>query len=137
MGGSIEGGRRWALAVLVGCVALLVGATPALAVGTGTISGKVTAAVSHEALKNVEVTVYEDSENRQVDFATTGSGGEYTVNNLPVGKYKVEFSAGFESDQNFVTQFYKAKSSFEKADPVEVVIAEPAKSENINAAGRR
>jgi Carboxypeptidase regulatory-like domain len=133
MGEWSEGGRRWALAVLVGCVALLVAATPALAVGTGTISGKVTAAVSHEALKNVEVTVYEDSEHGQVDFATTGSGGEYTVNNLPAGKYKVEFSGGFESGQNFVTQFYKAKSSFEKADPVEVVIAEPAKSENVNA----
>jgi hypothetical protein len=109
--------------VLVGCVALLILAPTALAVeSTGKISGTVTEAMSKKGLGNIEVTVYEASgKESPVGFATTEANGVYTtVEGLPEGEYKVEFS-GFESNQNFITQFYENQSSLAAAKHVKVI----------------
>jgi Carboxypeptidase regulatory-like domain len=130
--GRPAGVGRWALAALLGCVVLLVGAPTALA-ATGEISGTVIEAGSKAHLKNIEVSVYEATEKESfVGFATTETDGDYAVENLPEGSYKVEFSGGFEG-LNYVTQYYNDKSSFVTAESVKVVIGEPAKSENIDA----
>jgi len=128
-----SGGRRWALAVLLGCVALLLTLVPtALAAGTGKISGTVTEAVSpHGGLGNIEVTVYEASgSNSSVGTVTTKANGKYTVE-VAKGSYKVEFFPKFESGLNFVTQYYNEKSSFATAEEVKVV--EGKTTENVNA----
>jgi hypothetical protein len=123
---------RGALAALLGCVALLVGAPTALAV-TGKISGTVTELGSKAHLKNIEVNVYEASGKESfVESVTTESDGDYAVEGLSEGSYKVEFSGGFEG-LNYVTQYYKDKPSFVTAEQVKVVIGNPAESENINA----
>jgi hypothetical protein len=114
---------RWALGVLLlSFVALLVMAPGAFALaGTGKISGTVTEAVTKKGLPNMFVGVYEAHGNEMpVEFEFTGPNGEYTVEGLPEGEYKVQFSAGFEG-QNFVTQFYKDQSSRADAEPVVVV----------------
>ena len=125
--GEWGGGSRWALAVLLGCVVLLILAPAALgAEGSGKISGTVTAACPcedmPEPLKNIEVTVYETGENLfPVGSAITDEHGEYTVEGLVGGQYKVEFSPELESSLNYVTQYYKEKPSLATAEPVKVV----------------
>jgi hypothetical protein len=121
-----ESRARWALVVLVGCVALLASAPTALAAsGTGKISGTVTSACACEdfnPLKNIEVTVYEAGENGLPEgFATTNEHGEYTVERLTAGSYKVRFSTVPESTLNFAAQYYKEKSSFTTAEAVPVL----------------
>lgn len=113
---------RWALPALLSCVALLVSAPAALAIeSTGKISGTVTEAVSKNGLPNMFVGVYEaHGKESAVEFELTGPTGEYTVEGLPEGEYKVQFSAGFEG-QNFLTQFYKDQPLLADAEPVTVV----------------
>jgi hypothetical protein len=62
--------------------------------------------------------------------AKTGPTGEYTVNGLPKGSYKVEFIPPVES--NLVPQFYEGAHSFSTAKAVEVKEGETTK--NVNAA---
>jgi len=118
--------------VLLGCVVLLIGAPAALAAeGTGKISGKVTAAVSHEELKNIEVVVFEAGGIEfPVGFATTKADGEYTVEGLATGSYKVEFSPEFESSLNYVTQYYNDESSLTTANQVSVTDGNTTKEIN-------
>lgn len=124
---------RLVLAALLGCAALLLCAPAALAIATGKITGTVTEAGPEKPLTGIEVNVYEaEGKNSEVGSAFTNAKGEYTVE-LPAGKYKVEFVPGFESSENLVRQFYEGQPSFVVAKVVEVVIAEPAKSEKIDA----
>jgi hypothetical protein len=121
-------------AALLVCAALLVSAPAVLAVETGKISGTVTEAGSEKALQGIEANVYEaEGKEFEVGFALTDGKGEYTVEGLTAGRYKVEFFAGFESTQNFVRQFYKGQPTLASAEVVEVVIGEPALSEKIDA----
>lgn len=131
--GRRGGTGRWVLAALLVCAALLMSAPVALAIGpSGSISGTVTDEAD-KPVAGIEVNVYQASEEEFAGFATTNSNGEYTVEHLPEGKYKVEFFVGFESTQNFVRQFYKGQPTFASAEVVEVVIGEPALSEKIDA----
>jgi hypothetical protein len=123
--GSSGGTRRWALAAftaLLACVALLASAPGALAIVVpGKISGTVTEAGSKNPLPNMFVGVYEaHGKESPVEFELTGPTGEYTVEGLPEGEYKVEFSKGFEG-QNFISQFYNDKPSRAAAESVMVV----------------
>jgi hypothetical protein len=128
-----SGARLWVLAVLLGCLALLALAPVALAAeGTSRISGTVTEAGSSKELKNIEVTVYEaNGKESFVGFATTEANGGYTVEGLPKGEYKVEFSGNFEG-LNYVTQFYEGATSFSKAKSV-VIVTEGETQGNIDA----
>ena len=121
MGVRRGGGSRWMFVALLGWMALLIIAPSAFAAeGAGAISGTVTAAVSHENLQGIEVVVYEAGEELPVGFATTKANGEYMVEGLASGPYKVEFSAGFESGLNYVSQYYDDASSLAAAEPVPV-----------------
>ncbi len=112
------------------------------------IKGTVLEATTSEdivPLHEIEVTVYEANDQFPVGFASTNSQGEYTVEGLAGGFYKVEFSAGGgfgligEGEepgeelpaQDFITQFYKGQPSFATATPVEV-LAEQVKA-GVNA----
>ena len=121
MGSRRGGGSRWMFAALLGWVALLLFAPSAFAAeGTGAISGTVTAAVSHDDLQGIEVIAYEAGDELPAGFATTKANGEYTVEGLASGSYKVEFLAGFESGLNYVTQYYEGASSLAAAKPLPV-----------------
>jgi hypothetical protein len=90
----------------------------------GKLSGTVTRYTLSEdivPLKSIEVTVYPASGiERPVGFATTKADGEYTVEGLASGSYKVEFSAGFESALNYVTQYYEDAPTLAAATSVPV-----------------
>jgi hypothetical protein len=125
------------LAILLGCAAMLVLASPALAAeGTAEIEGTVAEYTPSEdmaiPLAGIEVTVWEaGGDELPAGFALTNAKGEYAVEGLAGGSYKVEFSPGFESSRNYVTQFYKDQSSLTAADPVKVLEGETV--ERINA----
>lgn len=94
----------------------------------GRIKGVVTEFTESEdniPLGNIEVTAYEIGESKfPVGSATTNASGEYTIAGLVSGNYKVEFSVASESGLNFVTQYYKDKTSLAAATPVAVVQGE-------------
>jgi hypothetical protein len=120
--GSRRGGRSWALAGLVGCVAWLLLAPSALAAGgIGKLSGTVTSAMTKAGLGHIEVDVYEaGGAEIPVGFASTSGSGEYTVEGLAPGFYEVSFVPEYESHLNYVPQFYKDRPSFATAESVEV-----------------
>lgn len=104
-------------------VAVTVGATTtginaALKEG-GTISGTVTNAASKAAAQDVEVCAdaLEATEYDYYPCVLTGAAGEYTIQGLPTGTYVVEF---YGDGQNYVTQYYNAKSAYAEADHVAV-----------------
>jgi hypothetical protein len=72
------------------------------------ISGKVTAAVTQDALSGVEVCAYAQSGGEAHKCASTESSGEYAIYGLATGSYTVEFS---DVTPGYVTQFYEAQSS--------------------------
>ncbi len=125
MGGWPQNRSRWALVAVLGCVGLLMLASSAFAAGgTGQITGTVTKA-GGIGLEGIEVCAYGVSGELEGPFGehcvTTGAGGNYAISELPSGEYDVEFAVPFEkSTLNYVTQYYKDKSSFSEAQPVTV-----------------
>lgn len=108
-----KGAGHWALAALVGCVALLALAPAALA-ASGSIKGTVTES-AHHGLANVSVTVYGENEE-VVETTSTNVNGEYTVAGLSGGEYKV----GFSDQPTYANQYYNKQSSFAAAASVTV-----------------
>jgi hypothetical protein len=115
----------------------------------GKLQGTVTEAEGAAPIAEIEVTVYEaGGSGAPVGYATTNASGNYTVEGLPSGSYKVEFAPGFEgrlvgvreeegfepagpARQNFITQFYADASSLAAATAVGVV--REATTERIDA----
>ncbi|MGA9876073.1 MAG: hypothetical protein WBQ21_09710 [Solirubrobacteraceae bacterium] len=98
---------RLALAVLLGCLVLLVTASGALAANI-TIEGNVTSAAGlHPGIGHVEVVVYNtaNSDESAATAATEESTGHYSVT-VAAGTYKVGFKSSFEDPVNYVAQYY-------------------------------
>jgi hypothetical protein len=100
-------------AIVVGALCLLL--TPAIA-AAGTIEGTVTDAGTAEPIEGVNVCAYWPSGN----CAVTDANGEYSIEGLETGSYKVEFN-GIEGGLNYIIEYYNNKSTFEKAEPVNVL----------------
>jgi Carboxypeptidase regulatory-like domain len=100
-------------AIVVGALCLLL--MPALA-SAATIEGTVTDASTTEPVNGVNVCAYGPTES----CAATGVNGEYSLPGLETGSYKVEFNA-IAGGLNYVTEYYNNKSTFEKAEPVNVL----------------
>jgi len=99
------------MALLVGLIGV-VGAAPAGAVGTASISGTVTGT---GGVPLSGVTVIYDSERRGV---TTDSNGEYLVTDLAAGNYTLSF---YPNDfQNYIDEFWSDKATWELADSIAV-----------------
>jgi 5-hydroxyisourate hydrolase-like protein (transthyretin family) len=125
------GTARWALAALLVCAALLLGAPATFAiVPSGSISGTVTNE-AHSPVAGIEVNVYRVSEEEFAGSATTDANGHYTVEHLSEGEYKVEFAPEFESGLNYIPQFYNDRSSYAAAEPV--LVREGETTEKIDA----
>jgi hypothetical protein len=126
---------RGALAVAVISLALLAGAPSALAAaGTGKITGTVTKVGGTEPIEGIEVCAYElDSEPEHLPkhCAKTDTSGNYTISEIPGAEYEVEFSAPVESGLDYITQYYKDKSSFDTAEGF--TVREGQNKEDINA----
>lgn len=99
-------------AIVVGAFSLLL--TPALA-AAGTIEGTVTDVATAEPIEGINVCAYWPAGN----CAVTNANGEYSIEGLESGSYKVEFN-GIESGLNYITEYYNNKATFEKAEPVNV-----------------
>jgi hypothetical protein len=126
-----RGAGRSLLALLLASAALLV-LTPAALALPGSISGTVTeAAGGKKPIKGVSVFVL-NPVTRQLAVVpvSTAANGQYTVEGLAAGSYKVEFFPAFET--NFVPQFYKERNSFSTADAVKV--EEGKTTEKVDAA---
>jgi Carboxypeptidase regulatory-like domain len=108
----------------------------ALQVG-GQISGTVTnASITHPGLAKVRVcatrvqgTAHEYEEYEGEGCAVTSSNGQYTINGLGSGAYKVEFSGEIctipapksrECSQAYVTRFYHGKPTHKQAETIPV-----------------
>jgi Carboxypeptidase regulatory-like domain len=104
-----------ALAVLLGCVAILIAAPAALAAeGTGKIEGKVTEELSPgTGIQNIDVRVYDTTSDKYVVGADTNASGEYAVTGLKEGSYEVGFYPPLGSE--YVPRWYSEEPSFSKA----------------------
>jgi hypothetical protein len=127
-----------AAAGLLAALAAIMAPLSADAATTGSFSGRVTNASSHEPLQRIQVCAIREVNAHE--FRTTGcqqtdSEGRYTVSVEP-GSYKIEFNAsacGFGgcTQENYVTQYYKNKTRLQSADPVSVEAGKTA--EHIDA----
>src|ERR1700729_194131 len=83
----------------------------------GAISGRVTNSAG-TPIANVEVEAYgSNSEFESVRLAFTNTNGEYTLEGLPEGAYRIGF---FPSEAGYRSQYYNGQTSFESATPVQV-----------------
>ncbi|MGA9568081.1 MAG: carboxypeptidase-like regulatory domain-containing protein, partial [Candidatus Korobacteraceae bacterium] len=136
MGVLGEGRVRWTLAVLLGCVMLLVLAPTPLAAqaagGTGKIEGKVIQAVGEAAIEGIEVCAFVASnvQEEPSGCATTGMDGSYAISELSGDEYDVEFAVPPGSRLYYITQYYKDKSSLTTAEPVKILEGETTKGIN-------
>ncbi len=112
-----------AVAVTAGGIASNINAQ--LATG-GQIRGKVTNA-SAAGIENINVTI-RNSSNDTIGSDSTDASGTYRVNGLPTGSYKVYFS---NNNQNYLSEWYNNKTSFDVADAVAVTAG--SITYNINA----
>jgi hypothetical protein len=94
----------------------------------GSISGTVRASDSEAPLPGVVVAAINDrntpssSDDEVVSTAITDSTGNYRINSLPSGAYKIRFSSeqGNSNTRAYFTRFYNGKSTIELADRVTV-----------------
>lgn len=109
---------RTRLLLLLLAGAVLAGFTPTLAnaAGTGSISGTVTSDGSPVADNCVRAYSTGAGET-QVSFDWTDAGGEYTLEGLETGSYKVHFE---NCDRNVIEEWYEDGDSYDDATPVPV-----------------
>ena len=92
----------------------------------GIISGQVTS-IPGNGIQNVEVSIY-DLNNNFIKVTGTDSNGNYQVQGIPTGNYKVYFFP--LSTTNYIFQWNNNKNSFDTADSVSVTVNQTT---NINA----
>ena len=94
------------------------------------ITGAVTDASTQAKLQYIDATVY-DSSGDYLAQTYTAANGTYTLDAMPAGSYKVEFSNGYDNT-GYLPQYYNAKASLSAADLVALASAQTATG--INAA---
>jgi 5-hydroxyisourate hydrolase-like protein (transthyretin family) len=119
------------VAVTAGSITGAINAALQPGAGQGQITGTVTDASSHAAIKGISVEVFDPS-GSFAGRATTASDGTYTVSSLPTGSYKVGFSSRFGFAGNYAPQYYNNKATLASADPVAVTAGSP--TPGVNAA---
>jgi hypothetical protein len=100
----------------------------------GEITGKVTSAATSAPIAGIEACAYGASE--ELDFAIacarTDAAGEYTITGLPSGEYQVGFLSPYESDLDYLSQYYDDKPSSQEAS--HVTVTEGSTTASIDAA---
>jgi hypothetical protein len=103
--------------------------TSASAVGTATISGVVTDGV--DPVPDIDVTAYQlvaGTWTAVGSFGLTGPSGDYTIDGLDDGTYRVGFQDLVAAD--FAPEFYTNKATIQDADPVATSTTLPATAVN-------
>jgi hypothetical protein len=77
----------------------------------------VTSAATKAPIEGIEVCAEGEA---AFECAFTNASGDYDITGLPAGAYRVFFAPAFESNANYLSQFYNGKASFEEATPVVV-----------------
>jgi hypothetical protein len=95
--------------------------------GATAVSGRVTD-YSGSGIENVNVNIY-DPGNNFINSASTDSNGDYVVESIPAGSYKVYFDTG--SAGNYIPEWYENKGAFDEADTITVTTGQVL--ENIDA----
>jgi hypothetical protein len=91
---------------------------PALAPGgDAQIKGKVTSAASKAGIEGIEVCA---SREAVYECVLTDATGDYDLENLAGGEYRVSFYVPFESALNYLGQYYNDKPTYETATPIDV-----------------
>jgi len=62
---------------------------------------------------------------------TTNAAGEYTIQSVPTGSYKVRFTPGYATNRNYISQYYDGKPASEGAN--EIAVTAGATTSNIDA----
>jgi len=106
-----------AASVSVSAGSITTGIDAALPAG-GEITGQVTSASGNAALAGIGVCAQGSSGGWIPACATSNANGEYTLEGLATGEYKIEFYP--DDGTNYLAQYYKDKSSFAQATPVSV-----------------
>ncbi|HLP60963.1 MAG TPA: carboxypeptidase-like regulatory domain-containing protein, partial [Candidatus Deferrimicrobium sp.] len=86
----------------------------------GILNGRVTDDLG-AGLPDIIVDIY-DLSHLHIDYTYTDKQGNYSFGGLPGGSYKIYFSA---YRQNFFSQWYNGKTSFDTADPVAITAGQP------------
>jgi hypothetical protein len=95
--------------------------------GATAVTGQVTD-YSGGGIENVNVNIY-DLENNFIDSASTDSNGDYAVEGIPSGSYRVYFDTGAAG--NYIPEWYENKGAFDEADTITVTTGQAL--ENIDA----
>lgn len=108
---------RWSLLLAILTVIAVSLPVSAATAATGSISGTVTDAATHEPIAGIEVCATLLEEEGGSTCATTGLSGTYLISGLVEGQYKV----GYWSEEfTYAFQFYNGKPYWYEADPVTV-----------------
>lgn len=111
---------RSVVVLLTALVGLVLVPAHVIASSTGSITGRVTAG-GFTSLPGIEAcTLTMGGESAGCSQTADGEGfeaGRYTISGLPAGAYKVRFR---DPKGEYLTQYYKAKQSWEEADLVQV-----------------
>jgi len=83
----------------------------------GAITGTITSAKTKQPVAGATVTAYDSSDNYYVTSTTTNAKGEYALERLTTGSYKVGFNA---SSQNLVPEYYEHERTLGEASTVSV-----------------
>jgi RHS repeat-associated protein len=87
----------------------------------GEITGKVTATESGNTIAGIQVCPSAVTfTGYYAGCMTTDASGEYTIEKLPTGEYRVGFEDPFNSSLNFVRQYYHDRAHFSEADKLAI-----------------
>ncbi len=89
------------------------------------ISGRVTE-VEGNPVASIQVCALAAAEAFTERCASTDAAGEYTLESLASGEYKIEFTVPFGSELNYATQFYEGVASLPPATAVPTTAGAPA-----------
>ena len=101
------------------------GIDAAMQVG-GEVEGKVTSVGSGTPIAGIEVCPYASGNGYSYgNCARTDAAGEYTIEKLTGGEYRVGFADPFNSSLNYVRQFYDGHARLSDANPFAVTAGTP------------
>jgi hypothetical protein len=134
MSARSKGNGRWAIALLAGCVALLLAAPVAAA--SGTIKGLVTSTTSSgKGVGQIEVEVFNPIQYSGTAGTAVTSESGYSVT-VPAGKYRVGFGSSLDDPLNYITAYYKSgmlQGAPQFSEATEVSVSEGGTLTGINA----
>jgi 5-hydroxyisourate hydrolase-like protein (transthyretin family) len=91
----------------------------------GKISGLVTDAGDEAPVRGIEICAYKAADDEFISCGETDEDGEYTIEGLATGSYKVWFSGGYggpEGESGYLGQYYDGEQGAAEADPVSATV---------------